>query len=94
MKYILHESQIKKFNKEGVFKGKYGELVERLLEKVLKNEPICDMVVVNSLSNLDLYIVLILYNGPSPWELQSKLENLIRNFLPISVMVMITDIEC
>ena len=91
MKYIITESQIKKFNKENINQGKYGKDIDRLVLSYLDSDSICDIVTINV---DDMYSTLILYNGPSPLRLETKLMNFIQEFIPARVFVMVTDTEC
>jgi len=91
MKYIITESQIKKFNKENINQGKYGKDIDRLVLSYLDSDSICDMVTINV---DDMYSTLILYNGPSPLRLETKLMKFIQEFIPARVFVMVTDTEC
>lgn len=91
MKYIITESQIKKFNRENINQGKYGKDIDRLVLSYLDSDSICDIVTINV---DDMYSTLILYNGPSPLGLETKLMKFIREFIPDRVFVMVTDTEC
>lgn len=91
MKYIITESQIKKFNKENINQGKYGKDIDKLVLSYLDSDSICDMVTINV---DDMYTTLILYNGPSPLRLETKLMKFIQEFIPARIFVMVTDTEC
>ena len=93
MKYIITESQIKKFNKENINQGKYGKDIDRLVLSYLDSNSVCDVITIN-IEDGDMYSTLILYNGPSPLRLETKLMKFIQEFIPARVFVMVTDTEC
>ena len=93
MKYIITESQIKKFNKENINQGKYGKDIDRLVLSYLDSNSVCDVITIN-IEDGDMYSTLILYNGPSPLRLPTKLERFIKEFIPVKIFVMVTDTEC
>lgn len=94
MEYIISETQIKKFKKENLNKGKYGDGIERLISYYIDPSLICDVAVFQTEHDESMYVALILFNGYSAYNLSGKLEKFINNFLPVKLMVLINESEC
>ena len=92
MKYIITETQLRKFNKENLNQGKYGKDIDRLVLSYLDSGSVCDVITIKSDNNSNLYITLILYNGHSSINLKTKIERFIEEFIPVTSMVMISDL--
>lgn len=94
MKFIVTESQIRKFNKENLNKGKFGDAIEQIILTYLEPSSICDMAVFQSENDKDFYIGLIIFNGPSRYDLSGKLEKFVKQFIPLNIMIMVSDADC
>jgi hypothetical protein len=92
MKVIITEEQIRKFNRESATQGKFSKALEQLTISFIGKENICDLVAVTT--DEKNYVVLVLFNGPSSYNLSSKLDVFLKQFLPIKVFSLITDTEC
>lgn len=88
---ILREETVKKFDKEDVNRGKFSDVLEKMVIDYVGKENICDVIAVYSQK---YYIILVLYNGPSPWSLARELNGFIKKIVPFELFVMITDTEC
>lgn len=92
MKFIVTESQIKKFNKENLNKGKFGDAIEQVILMYLEPYSICDVAVFQSEHDKNFYIGLIMFKGSSHYNLGGKIERFVKQFLPVNIMIMVTDI--
>ncbi len=93
MKIIITEQQLNevlKFNKKGVVSDKFTGLIERLVLDFI-DFPICDMVVTKS---QDIYMVLILMPKNIFINLDAKIQNYVKKYIPVNVFVIINETEC
>lgn len=88
---ILREETVKKFNREDANRGIFSNILEKITIDYIGEKNVCDVVAVVS---QDLYVVMVLYNGSSPWNLNSKLDEFIKKILPIRMFTMISDVKC
>ena len=88
---VLKEETIKKFNKGGVQRGKFSDALEKLAIAYIGEKNVCDVVAVFSDG---LYVIMVLYNGSSPWTLDNNLNEFIRKILPLKLFTMVTDTQC
>lgn len=92
MKVLITEEQIRRFNREHANQGKFSQALERLSISFIGEKNICDLIAMTA--DDENYVVLVLFNGPSPYDLSFKLDVFLKKFLPIKVFSLITDTEC
>jgi len=88
---FLKEETFNTFNKENAKRGKLSDVLEDLTIDFLGKENICDLIAMYA---RDTYVIMVLYNGSSKWDLQSKLDQHLRSYIPVSLFSMITDRKC
>lgn len=88
---ILREETFNTFNKEKAERGKLSDVLENLTIDFLGEENICDLIAMYASGT---YVIMVLYNGPSKWDLQSKLDQHLRSYIPVNLFSMITDRKC
>ena len=88
---ILREETIKKFNKNQSERGKLSDILENLAIDYIGEENICDIF---ALYASETYILMVLYNGSSKWDLSSKLDTYLRSYIPVNLFSMIKDTKC
>ena len=88
---VLKEETIKKFNKNQSERGKLSDILENLAIDYIGEENICDIF---ALYASGTYVVMVLYNGSSKWDLSPKLDIYLRSYIPVNLFSMITDTKC
>lgn len=88
---ILREETFNTFNKEKAERGKLSDVLENLTIDFLGKENICDLIAMYASGT---YVIMVLYNGVSKWDLQSKLDQHLRSYIPVNLFSMITDRKC
>ena len=88
---ILREETFNTLNKENAERGKLSDVLENLTIDFLGKENICDLIAMYASGT---YVIMVLYNGVSKWDLQSKLDQHLRSYIPVNLFSMITDRKC
>ena len=88
---FLKEETIKKFNKNQSERGELSDILENLAIDYIGEENICDIFVLYASGT---YVVMVLYNGQSKWDLSSKLDTYLKSYIPVRLFSMITDTKC
>lgn len=89
---ILREETIKKFDKSNANRGKFSDVLEKMVIDYIGKKNICDVEAVDSKG---YYMIMVLYNGSSKWDLDRELDKFIRNLVPLlKFQVMIIDTKC
>lgn len=91
MKIIITEEQFKKFNKVDIESGPLGKAIKNVIINYIGENNICDIAVVY---NTNTYVALILHNGPSRHDLDSKLQSFLKNIISEFIIVIINDTDC
>ena len=92
IKHILREETIKKFDKSNINRGKLSSAIEKVATDYIGEENICDLI---AILQDKTYVLLVLFNGSSKWDLNTKIENYIKTIIPgIRFFSLINDTEC
>jgi len=65
--------------------------LEKITIAYVGEKNVCDVAAVFSDG---LYVILLLYNGSSPWTLDNQLNEFIKKILPLKLFTMVTDTKC
>lgn len=91
IKRILREETIKKFDRKLANRGRHSDSLEKLTIDFIGEDKICDVVAVFSKS---MYVVMVLYNGGSRYDLDIELQKFLKSIIPIEIYTMIADVRC
>ena len=78
MKYIISESQLKKFKKENLNRGKFGNAIDMLVSSYFNTIEICDTAVFQSDIDENLYVLMVLVNGYEPYNLKNEIKYIVE----------------
>lgn len=96
MKVIVTEDQIKKFHREvnNLNYNKVSKAIEQLAKNYIGEENLCDIICYKSSGLDEMYVLLVLFNGPSSYNLDTKVDKFIKSMLDVKMFTLIKDTEC
>ena len=94
MKYLVTESQLRTLNKENINRGKYGEMIEKMITEYIGPTKVCDIVAMASERDENFYLCVVLVNNYVPYNLSGKVKKFIETFMPIELFINIDEKSC
>lgn len=91
IRHILKEETLKKFDRKLANRGRHSDSLEKLTINFIGEDKICDVIAVFSES---IYVVMVLYNGGSRYNLDIELQKFLKSIIPIKIFTMIADTRC